>query len=238
MIRTWKFAFACGLGALVASLCPAPAAAQATQPAAPPPAAVQPCRVGFVNMQETMKLFPRYKQLQDQLKAKDEEYLNQVKKKNSRIEELQKEYQITTDSKRKDAIEADIRQIKLEIESIVADAKKTLAKYFDEQVSMIYLQFYGAVADVAKQNSFDIVWRYNEDWNEKEYNQPSKIVQRALSNPIFPMYYDREKQDITYRVVKYLTEKYPTPQAATTNNAAPASGVAQTGATAPAGGSK
>lgn len=228
MIRTWKFAFACGLGALVASLFPARSFAQPTQPAP----AVQPCRVGFVNMMEVMRLYPQYKGLQDELKKKDDEALEMIKKKNARIEALNKEFQVTTDTKRKDAIEQEARQIKLEIETIVADAKKTIGKYFDDQVSVIYLQFYGAVADVAKTNGFDVVWRYNEDWNKDEYNKPAKIVQRALQNPIFPMYYDREKQDITYRVVKYLSEKYPTPAAA------PATGVVPTGATAPAGGTK
>jgi hypothetical protein len=57
-------------------------------------------------------------------------------------------------------------------------------------------------------------------------------------NPIFPMYYDREKFDLTYRVVQKLQEKFPMPAAATTNNAAPAGGnpIQPTGATAPAGG--
>jgi len=117
-------------------------------------------------------------------------------------------------------------------------AAEGIGKIFDDQVSTIYLQFYGGVAEVAKANGFDIIWRYNEDWNQEEYNKPAKIVQRALQNPIFPMFYDREKQDITYRVVKYLQDKYPTPAAATTNNAAPASTVVPTGATAPAGGQK
>jgi hypothetical protein len=39
------------------------------------------------------------------------------------------------------------------------------------------------------------------------------IVRRMAANPIFPMYYDRERYDITYRVVSYLSQKYPAPAA-------------------------
>lgn len=230
MTRIWKHALVCSLGALIAGLAPTTVLAQA--PAANPP--VQPARVGFVNMQEVMKLFPQYKALQDDLKKKDDEYLKMVKVKNERVEGLQKEYQTTTDQKRKDAIEQDIRALRLEIETIVSDAKKTLAKYFDEKVAEIYVQFYGAVAEVAKSNGFDIVWRYNEDWNKEDYNKPASIVRRAMANPVFPMYYNRETQDITYRVANFLTQKYPVPAGATTG-ANPNTGIVPTGGTAPGG---
>jgi Skp family chaperone for outer membrane proteins len=231
VIRTWKFALACGLGALVAGFCPTPSLAQA-----PVPVPLQPCRVGFVNMMETLKLYPRYKNLQDELKKKDDEYLQLVKKKNERIESAQREYQTTTDTKRRDAIEQEVRQIKLEIETIVADAKKTMSKYFDEQIAQVYLEFYSVVEEVAKGHGFDIIWRYNEDWTKEEYSKPAKIVLRMAQNPIFPMYYDREKQDITYRVVKRLQEKYPSPAAPATTSNAPAGGsVVPVGATNPAG---
>jgi Skp family chaperone for outer membrane proteins len=232
-MRTWKLALACGLGALVAGLCPSASSAQAT--ATP----VQPVRVAFVNMQEVMKLYPRYKALQDELKKKDDEYLNMVKSKNGRAEALQKEYQTTTDEKKRAAIEQDLRQLKLEIETIVADAKKTLAKYFDEQVAQIYVEFYSAVAEVAKSNGFDVVWRYNEDWTQENYNKPENIVRRAMSNPVFPMFYDQKKLDVTYRVVQYLSQKYPTPAGSVTgtpvSTTAPNSVVPAGATTAPGG---
>lgn len=217
MIR--KFALACGLAALVAGLVPSLSNAQAP---AGQPAPVTPVRVGFVNMQEVLKLYPRYKALQDELKKKDEEFMGLVRKKQMRMEELQKEYAASSDVKRKDAIETEVRSIKLEIDTIASDAKKTLGKYFDEEVAKIYVEFYGAVAEVAKVNGFDIVWRYTEDWNKETYSKPEFIVRRMASNPIFPMYYDRERYDITYRVVSYLSQKYPAVQ--------------QTGATTPATG--
>jgi Skp family chaperone for outer membrane proteins len=223
---------ACGVGAILAGLCPTVSLAQAPAAGAAP---VQPVRVGFVNMQEVMKIYPRYKALQDELKKKDEEYLDQVKKKNQRLEALQKELQVTTDDKKKSAIEADMRSLRVDIETVVADAKKTLAKYFDEQVAEIYVQFYGAVAEVAKSSGFDIVWRYNEDWNKDDYSKPANIVRRAMANPVFPMYYDRDRYDITYRVANYMTQKYPAPAGATAG-AATNSNVVPTGATTPAGG--
>jgi Skp family chaperone for outer membrane proteins len=238
VIRTWKFALACGLGALVAGLCPTPTLAQANQPTQAAP--VQPCRVGFVNMMETLKVYPRYKALQEELKKKDEFYLNMVKVKNQRVEALQKEFQTTTDDKRKAVIEQEARQLKLEIETIVSDAKKEMAKYFDEQIAQVYLQFYAAVEEVAKTHGFDIVWRYNEDWTKEEYSKPARIVQRMAQSPIFPMFYDRDKYDLTYRVVQKLQEKFPMPAATTTTTTAPAGTapagtVVPTGGTAPAG---
>lgn len=222
MIR--KFALACGLAALVAGLLPSLASAQAPANTAP----VTPVRVGFVNMQEVLKLYPRYKSLQDELKKKDDEFMGLVRKKQAKMDELQKEYTTTSDQKRKDAIEAEVRSIKMEIDTIAADAKKTLGKYFDEEVAKIYVEFYGAVAEVAKTNGFDIVWRYTEDWNKDTYSKPESIVRRMAANPIFPMFYDRERYDITYRVVSYLAAKYPAPAGGT--------GVQQTGGTAAPGG--
>ena len=232
MIR--KFALACGLAAFTIGLVPSLATAQT--PGASAPAPVTPVRVGFVNMQEVLKLYPRYKSLQDELKKKDDEFMGIVQKKQARAAELQKEYQTAaTDPKRKDAIEAELRSLKLEIDTIAADAKKTLGKYFDEEVAKIYVEFYGAVAEVSKQHGFDIVWRYTEDWNKETYSKPDSIVRRMASNPIFPMYYDRERYDITYRVVSYLSQKYPAPAGTTpttTNNTQPTgngSGIQLTG---------
>lgn len=223
MIR--KFAIACGLAASLLGVSPSITLAQGT--AAPAP--VTPVRVGFVNMQEVLKLYPRYKGLQDELKKKDEEFMSIVKKKQERMGELQKEYATTTDQKRKDAIEAEVRGIKMEVDTIAADAKKTLGKYFDEEVAKIYVEFYGAVAEVAKTNGFDIVWRYTEDWNKETYNKPEFIVRRMAANPIFPMFYDRERYDITYRVVSYLSKAYP---AAPVTNAG---GTVNPGTVVPAG---
>ena len=223
MIR--KFALACALAGFALGLAPSLANAQAPAGTTAP---VTPVRVGFVNMQEVLKLYPRYKALQDELKKKDDEFMSIVKKKQERAAELQKEYTTaTTDQKRKDAIEAELRSLKLEIDTIAADAKKTLGKYFDDEVARIYVEFYGAVAEVAKTNGFDIVWRYTEDWNKDEYSKPASIVRRMAANPIFPMFYDRERYDITYRVVSYLSAKYPAPAG---------TGVQQTGATGAAGG--
>ncbi|HQR08269.1 MAG TPA: OmpH family outer membrane protein [Gemmatales bacterium] len=221
MIR--KFALACGLAAFSIGLVPTLATAQT--PGAQASAPVTPVRVGFVNMQEVLKLYPRYKALQDELKKKDDEFMGLVRKKQERMEVLQKEYAASADQKRKDAIETEVRSIKLEIDTIASDAKKTLGKYFDEEVAKIYVEFYTAVAEVSKSNGFDIVWRYTEDWNKDTYSKPEAIVRRMASNPVFPMYYDRERYDITYRVVSLLSQKYPAPTA-------PATGVQQTGGTA------
>lgn len=219
MIR--KFA-ACGLAALLAGLIPTVSFAQTPATAAPAP--VTPVRVGFVNMQEVLKLYPRYKGLQDELKKKDDEFMSIVKKKQERANEAQKEYATTTDQKRKDAIETELRGIKLEIDTIASDAKKTLGKYFDEEVAKIYVEFYGAVQDVANSNGFDIVWRYTEDWNKDTYNKPEFIVRRMAANPIFPMFYNRERYDITYRVVSYLSQKYPAPVTQTGGTTTPGAG--------------
>lgn len=213
-----KYVLACGL----ALICLTPAYTLAQTNSAQP-APVTPVRVGFVNMQETLKLYPRYKALQEELKKKDDEFMGLVKKKQERADALQKEYTASTDQKRKDAIELELRGIKMEVDTIAADAKKTLGKYFDEEVAKIYIEFYGAVQEVAKTHGFDIVWRYTEDWTKEEYNKPANIVRRMAANPIFPMFYDRDRYDITYRVVNYLSQKYPAP-------------VTQTGGTAPAGG--
>jgi len=224
-----KFALACGLAALVAGFIPTLSNAQAP---AGQPAPVTPVRVGFVNMQEVLKLYPRYKALQDELKKKDDEFMGLVRKKQERMEVLQKEYAASSDQKRKDAIETEVRSIKLEIDTIASDAKKTLGKYFDEEVAKIYVEFYGAVAEVSKSHGFDIVWRYTEDWNKETYSKPDSIVRRMASNPIFPMYYDRERYDITYRVVSYLAQKYPAPAATLQQTG----GTATTGGNVPAGG--
>src|SRR5450759_1748266 len=64
-----KFALACGLAAFLV-----PTLATAQTPGTQAPAPVTPVRVGFVNMQEVLKLYPRYKSLQDELKKKDDEF--------------------------------------------------------------------------------------------------------------------------------------------------------------------
>jgi Skp family chaperone for outer membrane proteins len=176
-------------------------------PGAPAPsAAAARTRVAIVNLHEVVKSYTKYKTLRDQLKKKDEEYVEQLKNKQKRIEGLMNEAKdAKTTQKRKDDIEVEINQIKFEMQQIQKEAQKNIVKVQEEQLAQIYREVYQVVSEYCAANGIDLVMRYNEEWND-EYYQPAKVVGR-MNMPFYPMYWDKALE-ITGPIAQALNYKY------------------------------
>lgn len=150
----------------------------------------QPCRMAFVNMQEVFSKYEKYSALQAELKAKDEDYMKQVKTKEARVQELQKTYAAKeTPQATKDSIEAELRTLKSQMEQIVAEGRKKMTADFDAGLCRIILEFQGGCAQVAKARGYDIIFRYNEDWTggNEVYGKPENVVRRTMSINFAPV---------------------------------------------------
>lgn len=168
--------------------------------------AVSRTRIAFVNLQEVMKASTRYKALQETLKKKDGDYMQQLKNKEERLKTLNMKFMAkeTTDQE-KSNIEAEARLIKVDMENITQEAKKVLIKEHDETVAVIYNEIYQVVSEYATANGIDIVLRFTEDWTRETYHKPERVVGR-MQMPFWPMYYDRNL-DITGKVNEILARK-------------------------------
>jgi Skp family chaperone for outer membrane proteins len=160
-----------------------PGTAPATQPSV-----MGRTRVGFVNLHEVLKGYTKYVNLRDELKRRDEGFVNTLKVKQAKLEDLNKELRAPgTTPARKDAIDKEMKQIQFDMNVLKQDAEKELVKYHNDNVAQIYREVYQVVQDYAQQNQIDVVMRFNEDWG-KDYYEPAKVVAR-MSIPYFPMYY-------------------------------------------------
>jgi Skp family chaperone for outer membrane proteins len=215
-------------------------------PAAATSAAVQRTRIAFVNMQEVLKAYPKFRSLEGEVKKKNDDYVGVIKTKQDRVAALRTEYQNpATTEQRKTQIENDFRIIQADMQNIQEEAKKTITKFSDEAVSQIYNELDAVVREYAGANGIDIVFRYTEDWTKETYNKPDRIISR-MSMPLWPMYYDRNL-DVTVRISALLNQRFPstaqtqpgTTGAANTagaTGAAGAAGAAGTNTVVPAGG--
>lgn len=182
------------------------ASAEAQNNAPAQPSVLGRTRVAFMNLHEVLKHYQKYTNLRDTLKAKDQEYVNQLKAKQQRIEALAKEAKDDkTTQQRKEEIGREVKQIQFDMENIKSEAQKTLVKQHDENVAQIYREVYQVVTEYAQSNNIDVVIRYNEDWGE-DYHTPQKVVAR-MSMPCFPMYY-HPSLEITGPVRETLNKRF------------------------------
>ena len=184
-------------------------------------------RIAFMNLQEVIKVYPKYTALQNAVKEKDKYYMDKLKVMDDQLKEFQKKYQLkeTTEAE-KGKIEAEARRIKVDMENLTNEAKKELIKFHDDSMSAIYLEINEVVKTYASQNGIDIVFRFTEDWNNETYYKPENVVRR-MTLPLWPMYYD-QNLNITAVVSRTLNAKYTAAA-----GAAPGGGVVPAGATVP-----
>jgi Skp family chaperone for outer membrane proteins len=183
------------------------------QPKTAAPSVLGRTRVAFLNLNESLKNYGKFKALRDELKRKDEQFLEMLKNKQKRGESLVTEQKDPkTTPARKEAIEQELKKIKFDMDEIRADAQKQIIKYQSEELAKLYREVYAVVTEYATANGIDIVMQYNEEWND-EYHSPQRVVQR-MNMAFWPMYYDKS-MDITGTVASTLNQRY-------TANAAPA----------------
>jgi Skp family chaperone for outer membrane proteins len=176
-------------------------------------------RIGFVNLHEVLKHYQKWVQLRDNLKAQDEQYVNTLKVKQARLEQLATEAKDPkTTPARKEAIEREAKQIQFDMQILNEEAKKKFTAFRDENMAQIYREVDQVVKEYAKANGLDIVMRYNEDWGD-DYHSPAKVVGR-MQYTFFPMYYD-QSLEITAAVRDTLNKRYAS--AANSTGVVPAS---------------
>ncbi|HMP04589.1 MAG TPA: OmpH family outer membrane protein [Gemmatales bacterium] len=194
-------------------------------------AVVARTRIAFLNLNEVVKAYPKFKNLQETMKQKDKFYMDKIKVLDDKLKELQKLYQNqATSQAERDNIEPQARHIKADMENITNEAKRELIKFYDDNMAQIFMEVDTVVREYATTNGIDAVIRYSEDWNN-EYHKPENVVRR-MNLPIWVMYKDNNL-DITQTVSKNLNNRFANAAVAPPAGANP---IQQTGATAPPAG--
>ncbi len=161
-------------------------------------------RVALLNIGEVFKNYKKFTKLRDELKAMDQKYVEMLKAKASRLEKMQEEYKTAT-AQKKEQIESEAKHIKFEMEDIKAKAGKEIGKLQEEQLTLIYREVDQVVRELARDHGFDLVFRYNEDWDKDTYWTAPKVMAR-LNQPFWPMYYD-SGLEITGQVVQLMNAR-------------------------------
>lgn len=187
-------------------------------------------RIAFVNINEVIKAYPKYNNLQEVVKQKDKFYMDKLRALDDKLKELQKAYQNpSTPQPERDKIEAQARLIKADMENITNEAKKDMIKFHDDNMAQIFMEIDTVVREYASTNGIDVVFRYSEDWNKETYHKPENIVRR-MTIPIWVMYKDNNL-DITQAVSKNLNNRFANAAAQPPMGAG---AIQQTGGTVPA----
>lgn len=169
-------------------------------------AVVARTRVAVLNLQDVMKKYPKYEALQKELKGKDEAYVNKLKSLEAQIKGMEEKYKNPqTPQNERDDIQKQVMLLRLQMENTTNDAKRELIKFHDESMVRIYYEVNQVVTEYCQTNGIDMVFRFNEDWDEKNYGKTDYVIRR-LSMPFWPMYFD-PNLNITFRVSDILNRK-------------------------------
>ncbi len=163
-------------------------------------------RIVFLNLNEALKGYSKFKALREELKRKDEQFVTMLKNKQARGEALSKEMQDPkTTAQRKEAIEQELKQIRFDMDNIRQDAQKQIIKYQQEELAKMYREVYQVVTEYAAANGIDLVMQYNEEWDDN-YHTAQRVVQR-MNMPFWPIHYDKS-MEITGVVAQTLNQKF------------------------------
>jgi Skp family chaperone for outer membrane proteins len=176
------------------------------QPKTTAPSVTGRTRIVFINLNEALKGYSKFKALRDELKRKDEQFVGMLKNKQTRGETLGKEAQDPkTTAQRKEAIEAELKQIKFDMDNIRNDAQKQIIKYQQEELAKMYREVFQCVTEYATANGIDLVMQYNEEWDDN-YHTPQRVVQR-MNMPFWPVHYDKS-MEITGIIAQTMNQKF------------------------------
>lgn len=177
-----------GAGALTLGLCCGKAAAQGAPPTGQ---AALKTRVAVVNFHEVIKNYKKLDLVRQKSREMFEMYEGKLKLQKEEFDKLQRDLQSKgkemTPAQREE-IETKMNKIRFEMDSITKQGQKAIMTYEQEALAGIYREVNKIVADYAKANGIDLVFRFNEDWGD-DYHKPANVVDR-LKHPMWPMYWD------------------------------------------------
>ena len=181
----------------------------------PAGAAASRTRIGLVNFHEVIKNYKKLDAVRVKSKEMFEEYEGKLKTRKLDYDAIQKQLadrtKVTPEAQRIE-LEDKANKIRFEMETITKAGQKAIMTFEQEALAGIYKDVNRIVADHAKANGVDIVFRFNEDWGDDYHKAPS-VVDR-LKHPMWPMYWD-PSLNMTGAVKQKLDEEF------TNNKAAP-----------------
>ena len=163
-------------------------------------------RVAFMNLNEVLKSYSKYKAMIDQLKAKDKQFMTMLRNKQKQAEALLNESkQPNVTQERKEQINLELKRIRFDMENIRQEAQKEITKLQSEELTKMYREVYQVVTEYAASNGIDVIMQYNEQWDDA-YHSPARTVQR-MNMPFWPMYYDKSLE-ITGSIAQLLNARF------------------------------
>jgi Skp family chaperone for outer membrane proteins len=193
----------------------------------PPTQAAQRTRVALLNLTYVIKNYGKYSSFQSEIKKLIEPFQNTDTQYRKEAEELSKQITPTTTAEKRAEIERKLKDIQRKVEDNNAEAKVVLGKKTDDEMKIVYMDVVAAAQGYATSHEFDLVLHYNDAVTKEDYFSAANISRKLQSGALMPLY-AAPGMDISQEVVNLLNY-----------NLKPAtSGVAPTGGTTPAAGTR
>lgn len=204
-VKTWlAWGWACALGCFVGITGFSLLRAQA-------PASQKSPTIAFLNYAEVMRLSDEAQDVRKILQGEEQKFFEQLKAKQTEIDETKKQLLSTTDQAQRDALERKLKDLDYQFSNIRSDAQKKLSRLANERYANLYFKVWNKVKAIADSQGYEVVFRFNEDWrdaNKREvFYHPDRVMARLMANNFWPMYYP-QAADITGQVIMLLNREY------------------------------
>ena len=176
-------------------------------------------KVGVVNLTYVIKNYSKFKNYQEQLKAKVDPFQLRDTMWKTDGEKLAKEAQLpSTAAPRRDEIEKKLKDLQRQIEDNKAEAQKVLVKEQEAQLVTLYGDIRTQVDKFAVAHGYDLVFHYN-DVAREDFWRPENVARKMQAGAAIPMYMSGTV-DISEYILRMLNPAgtAPTPAASTGTN--------------------
>jgi Skp family chaperone for outer membrane proteins len=164
-------------------------------------------RVALVNLQYVIYEYDKYKQFKEEAKKAVKPYQNKDAELKEEAERLTKEKADDLGARRREKVEARLKEVNKAIEANKAEAQTKLGADQEKKCQILYADVQAATARYAKDNELDLVMHYNDEVKEDELTSPKNIVRKMQAGAAFPLYV-APGIDISEEIVAALNKEY------------------------------
>lgn len=166
-------------------------------------------RVAVLNIQWVVKNYHRYVKYEQDMKGRMEGFRKQEETAQNRLKALAEEAKKPNlEAARKEQIEAEVVQIRRQMEDLAKAGNKELADKANQEIEDVYKEIRDAAQRFAVANGYEMVLHFADELaNSPEYDSPRNIMAKLHSKSMILLYV-HPTMDISGHVVHLLNQQW------------------------------
>jgi Skp family chaperone for outer membrane proteins len=172
-------------------------------------AAAPQTKIALINFATVVKNYTRWKNFQQDIKAKQEGYQKQFEGYQQQLTTYQNQAsQPTITADQRDAIAEQVKKVQRDMQDLRDKATQDIGKQGEAEMTLIYKEVKEAVGRYAVSNNIELVLQYQDGISGDEY-LPAFMQRKLTNNACFPLYIT-PAMDITQNIIQNMNSRLQT----------------------------